>query len=118
MSDICWLCNKSKSIKSSRHLLCDNCYSKINGNCIIGTSSLETSIPIRRIRNFKNRKRMTVKEYMKNNGFKCPYCRNKKIRQIVGEFHLGPDAIGRDITCENCGRQWTDIYKLVSYEEM
>lgn len=63
------------------------------------------------------------KQYMDENGDKCPFCRGKQV--IVFEYILNvsdisifPRTIARQRKCsiEECGKHWNEIYKLSDIE--
>ena len=58
---------------------------------------------------------MTVKEYVKKDGGECPFCGSSEIEGnavcVEVPFALQP------MRCLDCDRDWTDVYKLVSYRK-
>lgn len=65
----------------------------------------------------KYKNRMTSAEYCKHNGALCPYCRSGDI-DVLGTFETQDSITYQPIKCNECGKCWTDIHGLVSYEEM
>lgn len=55
------------------------------------------------------------KEYIANDGTKCPYCGSIHI-QCEGHDIDGPTALFYT-TCTDCGKTWTDIYTLTGIAE-
>ena len=58
---------------------------------------------------------MTSTEYVEASGAMCPFCQSKDIEGA--SFETG-EHVYQDITCGSCGKEWTDIYTLSSYEVM
>lgn len=58
---------------------------------------------------------LTNEEYLKDSD-QCPFCRS---RNICGTSSLGAEAgeAWQNISCNDCGKQWQDIYKMTGYEE-
>ena len=48
--------------------------------------------------------------YLANNGVKCPYCNSDKIEGHQVDVSYG--SVYQEITCQDCGEDWTDEYKL------
>ena len=46
----------------------------------------------------------------------CPVCRSK---QITGHsVVIDADYASQEVTCNDCGSSWRDIYKLIGYENL
>ena len=46
----------------------------------------------------------------------CPVCRSK---QITGHsIEIDTDCASQEITCNNCGSSWNDVYKLIGYSDL
>jgi DNA-directed RNA polymerase subunit RPC12/RpoP len=55
------------------------------------------------------------KKYMNGGGNYCPYCSSK---DIGGDrIESDSDSAWQVISCDNCNRCWTDIYKFVGVED-
>ena len=54
----------------------------------------------------------TQKQYRNHGGNQCPKCHEASI--TGGEFDL--ETYNRDCECNDCGFEWTEIYKLAGYE--
>jgi transposase-like protein len=52
-------------------------------------------------------------DYILGGGHHCPYCASHNITALIFE---GEDS-GQPVRCEDCGKEWTDIYKLVDIKE-
>ena len=55
------------------------------------------------------------KEYLKNNGLICPYCKSYEISADFPHFNDSLKTI-IVVTCLNCYRKWRDIYVLKNIE--
>ncbi len=53
--------------------------------------------------------------YLGNRGCKCLYCLSKLIQ--CGPFSADSDSAWCEVSCGNCGREWTDIYTLTETRE-
>jgi DNA-directed RNA polymerase subunit RPC12/RpoP len=60
-------------------------------------------------------KQSLVEKYVKNEGALCPYCDSKDMEG--GNYEAEGDTITMKVSCNNCGKEWFDIYKLVSATE-
>ena len=56
-----------------------------------------------------------VKQYLKSETT-CPYCGGQDITGSSVEVEAG--GAYQTITCEECGKSWLDIYKLVDIQEI
>ena len=45
----------------------------------------------------------------------CPYCESANIKKIAPGFTF--EVCSFDVECFDCGKTWTDIYRLVKIEE-
>ena len=54
------------------------------------------------------------KDYILKGGVRCPFCNSSNI--TAGVFH--GQAVGQKVECEDCHREWWDVYKLVDVEEI
>lgn len=58
-------------------------------------------------------KTMTNEEYVACGGSKCPYCGSE---DITGEsFEAQGEECSQEISCNECGKSWVDIYKLSGF---
>lgn len=56
------------------------------------------------------------KKYMINNGNICPFCESEEISADHADFD---DCwVWRKVECNQCKKQWVDIYKLVDIEDV
>ena len=44
--------------------------------------------------------------------FHCPYCNSDRI--VALEFN--PESLEQTVECENCGRQWAEVFTLTDVE--
>lgn len=62
-----------------------------------------------------------VNKYVQSGGAYCPHCRSNDALQAEGHpVHLGPEyiyQITQRMKCLSCGRQWNDLYKLITIEK-
>lgn len=58
---------------------------------------------------------MTSLEYVESAGNECPFCRS---RNIIGHnIDSDCDYAWRKVECNNCGKLWTENFKLIGYEQ-
>ena len=54
-----------------------------------------------------------AKNYLENDGTRCPFCGSKKIRAY------SPDVDGAtvwiSVDCEDCKKEWEDQYQLIGF---
>lgn len=55
------------------------------------------------------------KEYVENGGTYCPYCDSGELFASHADNEDG--IITQDIKCMNCGKKWTDVFKLIRVVE-
>lgn len=55
--------------------------------------------------------------YIKNLGYKCLYCLSKNIFGDPFVDGIDDDNVWCEVTCENCGREWRDVYVLDGIRE-
>lgn len=55
----------------------------------------------------------TIYNYLKRPHF-CPYCNGTDI--VTGNYE--PETQVQDITCENCGKTWNEVFQLTGIEEI
>jgi C4-type Zn-finger protein len=56
------------------------------------------------------------KAYLQSEGSICPYCSSKNI--TGHQFGYEGMNIWQSVICEECGKEWTDVYKLVDVEPL
>lgn len=59
---------------------------------------------------------MTNEEYVKAGGCRCPFCGGTSLYGGFTEVDEG--GAWQPVFCEDCGKEWNDIYKLLGYEEV
>jgi len=60
---------------------------------------------------------MSNEDYVKNGGLVCPFCMSDKIVAVPGSEKFHQTEAWQCVHCENCGRDWDEVYKLSGYEE-
>ena len=60
---------------------------------------------------------MTSEEYVKHFGLKCPNCEGDFVEAVDSP---SPNELNvyQSCCCPNCGATWTDVYKLLGYEDL
>ena len=58
---------------------------------------------------------MRVHQYVDRAGRFCPYCVGDSIEGHSVE--TGDGGAMQEMSCNDCGNHWTDIYKLTSYSK-
>ncbi len=54
------------------------------------------------------------RSYLRHGGG-CPYCRSES---VTGEsVDIDGNAVSQEVSCQDCGRTWRDIYRLADVEE-
>ena len=53
-----------------------------------------------------------IAEHIKNNGTRCPKCGSEEI--IGDEVTTGNGEASQEMSCNECGARWHNIYKLTS----
>jgi hypothetical protein len=58
-----------------------------------------------------------AEEYINQRGMHCPWCKSLDIQ--TGELNQGATEIYQNVSCDKCGKEWTDCYTLtgVTLEE-
>ncbi len=63
-------------------------------------------------------KRLTARRkqsYLRHGG-RCPFCMSES---ITGEsVDIGGAQASQEVSCQECGRSWCDVYRLVNVEEI
>jgi transcription elongation factor Elf1 len=62
----------------------------------------------------KLKRPMTNKEYCAQEEPRCPYCYSDEI--VGGSVEINKAGAWQSVTCLTCGKEWTNIYKLIAYE--
>lgn len=57
------------------------------------------------------------KEYLKKAGQICPFCKSHDISAGV-DTHIDCTVAWNEVTCNECGKKWNDIFQLIGYEEI
>ena len=57
-----------------------------------------------------------VKKYVREGGVKCPYCKSPDI--TGGSVAVDANRAWREVDCQQCGRNWTDLYRLIDVVEV
>lgn len=58
-------------------------------------------------------KLLTDSEYVAEGGAKCPHCRSNRLTGGERQFE-GTEAF-LDVTCDNCGNRWVEVFKMVGW---
>ena len=58
---------------------------------------------------------MSSDEYVINGGVHCPDCGSTEI--TTGRMQTDIGIAWQDCTCDDCGTEWTDQYKLIGYTQ-
>ena len=59
---------------------------------------------------------LTSDEYKAKGGIVCPVCQSGDIEGSSVEIDAG--GAWQNITCNECGSEWTDFYQLTGYSEL
>ena len=62
-------------------------------------------------------KQMSSRDYVKQNGLKCPNCGSEEI-SACGNHDVSTKYSYKGCKCFYCGAQWNDVYKLIGYEDL
>ena len=57
------------------------------------------------------------KNYISSGGNECPKCGSSEISPIYG-FETDGTSAWRAVECDECGKRWNDVYKLIDIEEI
>ena len=55
-------------------------------------------------------------EYVANGGLACPVCGDRGI--TGGEWNAAAAAAWQEVSCETCGSEWNDCYRLVGIDNL
>jgi hypothetical protein len=56
-----------------------------------------------------------INEYINHGGNKCPFCGAWNI--TAGDSTFEAAEAWQDVHCEECGKDWVDVFKMVGVEE-
>lgn len=56
------------------------------------------------------------RNYLDNNGIKCPFCDSDDIEGTCG-VDVDAGVATQDIKCNECEKTWSDVYRLVDVKE-
>lgn len=59
---------------------------------------------------------LTPEEYVAKRGMCCPFCQSDQIQGESIDFESS--GVYQNIVCLSCKKEWTDVYKLASYEAL
>ena len=57
------------------------------------------------------------REYVRSLGQKCPECRSSEIN-ASGEFLTDMDIVWREVNCQKCDTEWTEVFQLTGAENI
>lgn len=60
--------------------------------------------------------KMTDEEYSQRQGQLCPFCESDEI-ETIDDLDADGDCAWQGVVCRDCEKQWTDLFKLVGFEE-
>lgn len=55
-----------------------------------------------------------IEKYIDDGGVRCPYCGSENITGSYPETDVGESW--QDVECDDCGKEWTDLYRLVGVD--
>jgi hypothetical protein len=58
---------------------------------------------------------MTDTQYVAHQGNQCPFCRSTNI-ESRGNAQFDADGATREAGCDDCGKSWLDVYRLVGFD--
>ena len=58
---------------------------------------------------------MSQFEYVAHKGNVCPFCGSRNIES--GQYESGDDWTTCTVTCNDCAKEWHDVYKLIGYSD-
>ena len=61
-------------------------------------------------------KPLTSRQYAESGGQTCPFCRSTNVEAAGAIMPDDRDSATLEVECNDCGRTWKDIYRLVGYE--
>jgi len=57
---------------------------------------------------------LTEQQHAENEGGYCPFCNDNNI--VGSELNIEGGVITQDVWCNECNKEWTDIFTLVGYQ--
>lgn len=60
---------------------------------------------------------LTNEQYLAKGGNQCPFCESMDI-QSTGKPEFDSDYAARTVKCNDCKKEWNDIYRLTGYEAL
>ena len=63
----------------------------------------------------KRRVQLSQKEFVANEGRRCPMCLSVELR-CVGSLEATGGAAAQSMECNDCGATWVDVYHLTGYD--
>lgn len=60
---------------------------------------------------------MSDEQYVERRGTQCPVCRSGNISAGDTEA-LDTDGLVQEVRCDACNSAWTEIYRLVEYDNL
>jgi len=57
---------------------------------------------------------LTPQEYVDQAGVRCPYCDSEDIRTVGTLTACGTVGM-QGVQCNDCGREWDDVYSLTGW---
>jgi len=67
---------------------------------------------------------MNKQRYIHEDSRKCPFCDGADLATLTNEYYKEgdfvscPPRISTAMCCENCGKEWFDIYQLVDIQSI
>jgi len=61
-------------------------------------------------------KNMIISEYVLRKGLACPVCRSVDLQGQ--DVNISEGEATQDVSCDECGATWTDVYILQSYRSL
>ena len=63
----------------------------------------------------KSKPKLTEKQYAKEGGTRCPFCKSHDIS--AGRFDGEGQGVNCPVECKTCGKEWCDDYILQGYHQ-
>lgn len=61
---------------------------------------------------------MTPEQYAAQCGLRCPNCKSAALSGDGGGFGFKAGGVCLRVSCNDCGAEWEDQYKLTGYEHL
>lgn len=55
------------------------------------------------------------RDYIRSAGSHCPHCKSQSI--TASHFESDVSSAWQPVRCDDCGKEWNDVYKLVGIED-